>query len=182
MLTTGTNRKGNRISRTTDRSLRVWLLVGFAAVFAVFAYGMANHRASATQEPDRNMPSLTGDAAVEFLKKDASYASLEEAFTSADDDSLFNAPMAQTKIMRGGRRDYFGSGVAITGNTVIVGARSASNGSGPGTAYVFVNGGFSQELTATNGAPGDQFGNTWLSPATQRSSAHTEMEVQRMFL
>jgi len=65
----------------------------------------------------------------------------------------------------------FGQSVAISGNTVVVGAANPSNFSpaaaGPGAAYVFVmpSGGWhdmteSAKLTASDGQPGDAFGNS----------------------
>jgi FG-GAP repeat len=66
--------------------------------------------------------------------------------------------------------DKLGQSIAISGNTVVVGAFSAAvgNNSSQGAAYVFVkpaNGWQTQttesaKLTASNGAPGDQFGSS----------------------
>jgi hypothetical protein len=64
--------------------------------------------------------------------------------------------------------DLFGTSVAISGDTIIVGAPQTQCGSGPGKAYVFVKpaggwkGSVSQtaELTASNGAPGDALGSS----------------------
>jgi len=61
----------------------------------------------------------------------------------------------------GAEGDQFGTSVAISGDTVVVGAGQAASG-GPGAAYVFVRNGTSwtqqQKLTASDGAAGDQFG------------------------
>jgi hypothetical protein len=66
----------------------------------------------------------------------------------------------------------FGTSVAISGNTIVVGAANASNldrqqSSGPGAAYVFVkpasgwvNMTETAKLTASDGASGDAFGNS----------------------
>ncbi|MGI8788129.1 MAG: carboxypeptidase regulatory-like domain-containing protein [Pyrinomonadaceae bacterium] len=60
--------------------------------------------------------------------------------------------------------DHFGSSVAISGNTAIVGVTSKNGGAnaGRGVAYVFVRSDMTwtqqQELTASGGAAGDQFG------------------------
>lgn len=60
--------------------------------------------------------------------------------------------------------DIFGASVAISGDTIVVGANEIfdSPNSGPGAAYVFVklNGNWSQQakLTASDGMPLDQFG------------------------
>ncbi len=58
---------------------------------------------------------------------------------------------------------FFGSSVAIDGNTLIVGAGGASNaGGGQGAAYIFVRSGTvwsqQQKLSASDGAAGDFFG------------------------
>jgi nucleoside-specific outer membrane channel protein Tsx len=64
----------------------------------------------------------------------------------------------------GAADDQFGSSVAVTGSTLVVGAFNHTVGSngGQGAVYVFVQSGstWSQqaELTASNGAAGDQFG------------------------
>src|SRR5262245_50641086 len=60
--------------------------------------------------------------------------------------------------------DHFGSSVAISGDTVVVGARGNAIGAngGQGSAYVFTRSGGvwtpQQKLTANDGEPGDQFG------------------------
>jgi hypothetical protein len=62
--------------------------------------------------------------------------------------------------------DWFGVSVAISGNTVLIGApQTISNVNNPGRAYVFVKpaGGWvdmpqTAELTASDGKPGDRFG------------------------
>jgi hypothetical protein len=65
-------------------------------------------------------------------------------------------------IAKGAPQDAFGISVALSGETVIVGA-SGSNSS-RGSAYVFVRGGDSwiqaQKLTASDGAAGDLFGDS----------------------
>ena len=63
-----------------------------------------------------------------------------------------------------GPNTYFGTSVAVEGDTVVVGADSATVGTNTyqGAAYVFQRQGNSwvqvQELTASDGAAGDQFG------------------------
>ncbi|MBN2243444.1 MAG: FG-GAP repeat protein [Acidobacteria bacterium] len=63
----------------------------------------------------------------------------------------------------GAEGDYFGDSVAISGDTVVVGADyDGDNGVESGSAYVFVRSGGSwseqQKLTASDGAAGDFFG------------------------
>lgn len=101
----------------------------------------------------------------------ADNTSLIDAFKAHLADDLQNSPDATVKLtandaVNGGR---FGSSVAISGDTAIIGATNlpqANGGSIPGAAYIFVrNGGswaFQQKLTA-NDAPagnGNAFGDT----------------------
>jgi uncharacterized RmlC-like cupin family protein len=64
----------------------------------------------------------------------------------------------------GGASDFFGESVAISGETIVIGATgdNIGNNSDQGSAYVFVRTGASwnqmQKLTASNGQAGDQFG------------------------
>jgi len=63
----------------------------------------------------------------------------------------------------GAADDYFGESVAISGDTIVVGAcRDDDNGSASGSAYVFVRGGGSwtqqDKLTSSDGAASDYFG------------------------
>lgn len=56
-------------------------------------------------------------------------------------------------------RDFFGFSVAVSGDTVIVGApASDDNGAGAGAAYLFDADGTETKLTANDGAAGDGFG------------------------
>ncbi len=70
----------------------------------------------------------------------------------------------ELKASDGVAGDYFGNSVAISGNTIVVGAEDHKVGSNAtqGAAYVFTFGGITwsqqQELTASDGAVGDNFG------------------------
>src|SRR6185503_9991154 len=59
---------------------------------------------------------------------------------------------------------YFGTSVAISGPTAVVGAPLEPHGQGRGATYVFVRSGnvWSRpaRLTASDGAPGDEFGHS----------------------
>ena len=79
-----------------------------------------------------------------------------------------NAWVEQQKIIAndGGENDEFGSSVAVSGDTVVVGAVATTLGvnPGPGSAYVFVRSGSvwtqQQKLAAGDGAADDHFGNS----------------------
>jgi hypothetical protein len=75
------------------------------------------------------------------------------------------------KLTSSDNGEGFGTSVAISGNTIVVGAANTSNFSaptaGPGAAYVFVKpaGGWTDmtetaKLTASDGQPGDAFGSS----------------------
>ncbi|MGH2345467.1 MAG: FG-GAP repeat protein, partial [Chloroflexota bacterium] len=73
-----------------------------------------------------------------------------------------NGTWTQTQQLTGSDStadNYFGTGVTIQGNTILIGAELAE---GTGTAYVFTNSNGtwtqSQELTANDGVAGDAFG------------------------
>ena len=63
----------------------------------------------------------------------------------------------------GASEDGFGFSVAVNGDTIVIGAfREDENGSDSGSSYVFIRTGtawaLQGKLTASDGAPGDQFG------------------------
>lgn len=75
------------------------------------------------------------------------------------------------KLTSSDNGEGFGISVAISGNTIVVGAANTSNfngtGTSPGAAYVFVEpaGGWTDmtetaKLTASDGQPGDAFGDS----------------------
>ena len=70
----------------------------------------------------------------------------------------------QAKLLAGDGNadDYFGSTVAISGDTVLVGAYAHSGGGNAGAAYVFTRSGVTwiqqQKLAPSDGASGDDFG------------------------
>jgi len=106
-------------------------------------------------EADNSIPALQGAAAITYLKDRKLYDSVitrlfvdEQKLTASD----------------GAFGDNFGQSVAISGSTVVVGARADTIGAdiSQGSAYVFNRQGRGwveeQKLTASDGAVGDQFG------------------------
>jgi len=71
-------------------------------------------------------------------------------------------PLTTSKITApdGAEGDGFGSAVAVSGSSVVVGAKGDDdNGSASGSAYLFhTNGAFEKKLTAPDGLSGDNFG------------------------
>jgi hypothetical protein len=78
----------------------------------------------------------------------------------ADAAASGGASVAQQASLTGNSNSFFGYSVAASGNTVVVGAWNDAGGKG--AAYVYLSNGASwtlqQELTASDGASGDQFG------------------------
>jgi hypothetical protein len=76
--------------------------------------------------------------------------------------ALLAVQQAQLFALDGAAGDNFGHAVAIDGDTALVGARLANLDQG--SAYVFVRTGaswiFQQQLSAGDGAAGDQFGSS----------------------
>jgi hypothetical protein len=94
-------------------------------------------------------------------------------------EATASAGEAEQARLTGTSDSFFGYSVAVSGNTAVIGAWNDAGGNG--AAYVYVQAGTSwslqQELTASNGASGDQFGyavaisgNTILVGAGGRSS------------
>jgi len=101
---------------------------------------------------------VVGDSGVETTTIGAAYVFVEPAGGWSD-----MTETAKITASDGQANDYFGSSVAVSGNTVAVGA--SQNYERNGKAYVFVEpaGGWvnmtqTAELTASNGNPGDALG------------------------
>jgi len=109
------------------------------------------------------LPTLRGEAAIGHLKKTGLYHSLSAAVTKAGG---YQALMQQQKLEAsdGASNDLFGYSVAISGETVVVGAwlHDGAGGFDSGSAYVFVRSGGvwtqQQKLEASDGAVQDSFG------------------------
>ena len=144
--------KNRTVTRTNARtysflSMRTLVLAGLAVMIALGISSLALYtRTTATQGLDRKMPNLNGDAAVDYLRSDSTYATLERAMADAVGDDLTENPEAVVKITANDARpnDYFGSSVAISGDTVIVGAPQTGQvvgGALRGAAYIFIRNG-----------------------------------------
>jgi hypothetical protein len=92
-------------------------------------------------------PTSDSGAAYVFVQSDGTWS--QQAELTASDGAAY---------------DWFGGSVAVSGSTAVVGANQHTVGSNgqQGTAYVFVKSGGTwtqqQELTASDGVAGDQFG------------------------
>ena len=129
------------------------------------------------------MPALQGERAAEYLKEQGSFASLQEALRDARARATLsygaglaypattNPTLIQETYLKGSNTDegdQLGSAVAVSGETVVVGASFEFNGSdtGPvaGAAYVFVRqgGAWSEQayLKASNRNGFDRFGSS----------------------
>lgn len=116
-------------------------------------------------EPDNSIPSLQGAAAITYLKEHKLYDPLRAAMNAArtQDGNAAVAPHfvnEQKLTARDGAADvFFGTSVAVSGSTIVVGAPFDSVG---GSAYVFNRQGGSwvetQKLTASDGTGSELFG------------------------
>ena len=124
-------------------------------------------------ENDNSIPPLQGAAAITYLKEHKLYDSLSAALKTTRSQQGNNSIVAQSfdneqklTASDGVTFDNFGWSVAVSGSTVVVGARADSIGSTSfgfqGAAYVFNRQGGrwveEQKLTASDGTEGDQFG------------------------
>jgi hypothetical protein len=126
-----------------------------------------------TAEADNSIPALQGVAAITYLKEHQLYDSLRTALTAArtqrgDYELVTPDSFNEQKLTAsdGAAGDFFGTSVAVSGSTIVVGAPFDSIGGNlfQGSAYVFNRQGGSwveqQKLTASDGAAGDQFGHS----------------------
>src|SRR5579859_5976323 len=118
-----------------------------------------------------NAVSLSGDGSTALIgsvnKKVGSHTSQGTAYIFTSSAGTWSQ-QAELTASDGVSGDNFGYAVALSndGSTVLIGAfnKAVNGNSGQGAAYVFTanGGGWSQqaELTASDGAAGDQFGNS----------------------
>jgi len=117
-------------------------------------------------EADNSIPALQGPAAITYLKEHKLYDSLRDALHAArlqrgDKSVLTSKSIDEQKLTAsdGAFNDIFGDAVAMSGSTIVVGARGDDNLKG--SAYVFERHGRSwvetQKLIASDGATNDQF-------------------------
>jgi hypothetical protein len=124
-----------------------------------------------TAEADNSIPALQGVAAITYLKEHQLYDSLRTALTAArtqrgDYELVTPDSFNEQKLTAsdGAAGDFFGTSVAVSGSTIVVGAPFDSIGGNlfQGSAYVFNRQGGSwveeQKLIASDGAPGDRLG------------------------
>lgn len=120
---------------------------------------------------DRNsLPDLSGEKAVDFLKKNNQYDSLAKAVKSAvgdkGDAQTENALSTMQKLIAsdGAADDYLGYSVSISGYFAVVGAPYDNDGINPneGSVYIFEKYGstwtFNSKLKPFDGAADDNFG------------------------
>lgn len=102
------------------------------------------------------LPTLNGEKAVEYLKQSGEYNRLTQAFTAEQYENAQASGIAgfeqsaKLTASDGLPFDGFGSSVAISGNTAVIGASAADIGVNPnqGSAYAFVRNGGSWTLQA----------------------------------
>lgn len=159
------NKTGRRTIRQPDNFLKAKTLffVALTALGVIFLTFYS--RTAATQEVER-IPPLRIDSTAEYLKSTSDHSSLADAFKSLGADDLRNNPEATIKLTANDARpsDWFGSSVAISGDTAIIGAPVAPSGgfANNGAAYVYVRNGsswvFQQKLTSSDSPANDRDG------------------------
>ncbi len=140
------------------------VLVGIIGSQARHEHGVQAEEQS--QATDVRLPALQGTAALNALKEQGLYKSLTEAIKATTQDVQPNALIGQqNKLVAndGSANDKFGEAIAVSSNTVVVGARyDAVSAPNQGSVYIFVRNGttWTQQarLNATDGADSDHFG------------------------
>jgi uncharacterized protein (TIGR03437 family) len=155
-------------------------LIAACALLAATAVGLTQ---SKQPRPSRaqavQATALQGEAAVRRLKTEGGYASLAAARyqinaapAQASQSGKSGAPLTidpiltqqqKTTAADGTANDVFGDAVALSGDTLVIGAPDDDEiAKGQGSVYVFTRSGAvwtqQQRLTADDGAEGDQFG------------------------
>jgi hypothetical protein len=187
--------------KTMKRRISITLMT-LSLIIGLVIWSQVGRRVEATEAgrpgASPGLPALCGKAAVDHLKQQGLYDSLQAAMTSAQsqvnplsahsaqggrqvkmgaasrlvDDAAAAWPMTlhptltqQAKLTASDAAavDLFGNSVAISVRTIVVGSqRDDDAGADSGSAYVFVRSGtnWSQQakLTASDAAAGDEFG------------------------
>jgi hypothetical protein len=118
--------------------------------------------ASSVDKATPPLPTLRGEAAIEHLKQTGLYHSLSAAVTAARYQVTIDPTFTQQQKLEdsdAAALDLFGTSVAISGETAVVGARGDDS---RGSAYVFARScgvwSLQQKLLASVRSPGDGFG------------------------
>ncbi|MEK7830022.1 MAG: FG-GAP repeat protein, partial [Acidobacteriota bacterium] len=142
----------------------------------------AEHKPAAAHFPD-----LQGKAAIEHLKQQGLYSSLRSAMEREAMSATLTTnytPLTQITAFDGEDNDIFGNQVALSGDTIVIGAfRDDAPADQQGSVYVYVRSGnsyaFQRKLTADDGAASDYFGaavaisgNTIVVGASGQNSSH----------
>ena len=147
-----------------------------AAIVALCVCGAGLFPAQPVAGKETMPAGLQGAAALDQLKRDGQYDSLQAAMNQAyktetkDGEAAYPLTInpifsLQQKLLAadGATGDIFGSSVALSGNTAVIGAmRDDVTQQDQGSVYVFVRNGaawtLQQKITASDGAAGDYFG------------------------
>jgi FG-GAP repeat len=155
-----------------------FLIIVAMTLFSCHIGLTAGRTASAGSAPKATplLPSLRGQAAIGHLKQTGLYHSLSAALTAAryqDEGAIYPVTIDPTFTQQqkleasdAVRSDRLGSSVAISGETVVVGAPSDDGAAGEdqGSVYIFVRSGGvwsqQQKLEASDAAVDDLFGSS----------------------
>jgi hypothetical protein len=169
-LKSSNNRHLKLIRKMTVVGVSLLLVAAGLLGLTRWGAGAAGFNRRTAQAAD-STPALQGAAAITQLKERGLYDSLRAALSAArsrqSDYSVIAPSLADEQKLTasdGATEDSFGYSVAVSGATVVVGARGDDIGGNgeQGSAYVFeIHRGSwveTQKLTASDGAAGDQFG------------------------
>lgn len=141
------------------------LLFLTTVIFSLFIFWSSDFPASASTDSERDFPNLKGTEAVEHLQKQGIYESLQEAFKSVQREDSLVDPQIKITAGDGAADDLFGSDVAVSGNTVVIGSRQDTIGTNDfqGSVYVFVrqaSGWVQEQKLVANPAAEEIFGSS----------------------
>ena len=146
--------------------LALSFLGGVSLIYPHSATAQAELVLAKSSRDQSGMPSLNGKDAIQFLKQEGVYDSLNDALTKASfgANAIPTTQQAQLVAPDGAASDTFGCSIAISGETVVVGSRFGDGGGvfNQGTVHVFVRTGtvwsLQQKLLPVDGSPGQLFG------------------------
>lgn len=132
------------------RQIVTGLLISVVAGVCITGDFLSGSVASAAHTGD--LATLKGEDAIEYLKNRGEYDSLRDAVQIARLEDELVDPQIKLTASDGAAYDHFGHSVAVSGNTVVVGAPRVFSQNSPGAVYVYVRNGaswvFQQKLTS----------------------------------
>jgi len=154
--------KNNRNAKKTQSICLIFLM---SILFFVYVFWSNDISALAWSDSEKEMPNLNGQEAVEHLRKQGVYESLQEAVKAARREDELVDPQIKLTANDGAADDRFGFDVAISGDTAVFGSPHDTIGTNDfqGSVYVFVrqaSGWIQQQKLVANPAVEEIFGSS----------------------